>query len=116
MKKDPFNSFNLTNVIVKLSKVQDICLDPAGSLSKMSQYYSQIVSSSKQSTVISSSHSSFSMDAIPSANLRRQKLDQQRQMVSERQKQRRQQQVSYKITKVTLETSWIYRMVHLVRE
>ena len=56
------------------------------------------------------------MDAIPSANLRKQKLDQQRQMVSERQKQRRQQQVSYKITKVTLETSWIYRMIHMVRE
>jgi hypothetical protein len=33
------------------------------------------------------------MDTIPSANLRRQKLDQQRQMMEQRQKQKRQQQV-----------------------
>ena len=53
------------------------------------------------------------MDAIPSANLRKQKLDLQRQMVSERQKQRRQQQVSYKINKVTLETTRIEILLKL---
>ena len=96
------NSLNLTNEIEKFKQGARYLFGPRRQpVEDVATLCTQVVSSSKQSTVIVS-NSSSSMDAIPSANLRRQKLDQQRQMVSERQKQRRQQQVSYNITKVTL--------------